>query len=137
MGYNIALHMCITPTNTIFCLTKAQVLPLPLTIHSFHRFILLQVPVHLPTFLLSQLVPPVSEFPGPHQPQGPLWWGIGYTTMQREPRVDLSTMAVWTLVLVQLNIPCPIFREAYGILSPWLQDHSISRALPLVLYLQH
>ena len=132
MGYNIAQHVAMHNTSMIFCLTKAQVLPLPLTIHSFHHFILLQVPVHLPTFQLSQLVPPVSEFPGPHQPQGPLWWGIGYTTMQREHRVVLSTMAVWMLVLVQLNTPC-LSREAFCTLSLWLQCRSISQALWLAL----
>ena len=123
---------CMHNTSMIFCLTKAQVLPLPLTIHSFHHFILLQVPVHLPTFLPSQLVPPVSEFPGPHQPQGPLWWGIGYTTTQKEARTIRQTTAVWTLVLVQLNTPC-LSREASCTLSLWLQCHSISQALWLAL----
>jgi len=98
---------------------------------------LLQVPVHLPTFQLSQLVPPVSEFLGLLQPLELLWWGIGYTIRQKEARTLTQPPAVWTLVLVQLNIPCLVFREAFGILSPWLPSHSISQALWLVLWESH
>ena len=93
----------------------------------------LQVPIHLPTFQLSQLVPPVSEFLGLLQPLELLWWGIGYTIRQKEARTLTQTPAVWTLVLVQLNTPCLVFREAFVILSPWLPSHGITWALWLVL----
>jgi len=93
----------------------------------------LQVPVHLPTFQLSQLVPPVSEFFGLLQPLELLWWGIEYTIRQKEARTLTQTPAAWTLVLVQLNTPCLVFREAFGILSPWLPSHSITWALWLVV----
>jgi len=93
-------------------------------IHS--HCMLLQVPVHLQAFQLSQLVLPVSEFPGHLQPQELLWWDIGYTI---EARTIPQPPAVWTLVLVQLSIPCLVFREAFGILSVWLQSHSIFQAL--------
>ena len=51
---------------------KGRNIYLQVIIMKFPHCMLLQVPVHLPTFLLSQLVKLVSEFPGLHQPLGPL-----------------------------------------------------------------
>ena len=53
----------------------------------------LQRLIHLVTSILYEWVPPVSESPGLHQPQGPL--GIVYTTMMEQ------TSAVRMLVRVQ------------------------------------